>query len=116
MKREKILVIGGSGFLGSHVSDSLTQHGHDVTIFDQNESPYLSSNQKFIQGSFLDKDKLDDSISKNDYVFHFGGIADIKESSLNPIKTISSNVMGTSYILESCEKNNIKKFIFSSSI
>ena len=116
MNRDKILVIGGSGFLGSHVSDSLTQHGHDVTIFDQKESPYLSSNQKFIQGSFLDKDKLDDSISKNDYVFHFGGIADIKESSLDPIKTISSNVMGTSYILESCEKNNIKKFIFSSSI
>ncbi len=116
MTKEKILIIGGSGFLGSHVSDSLTEKGFQVTIFDQKKSKFISKEQEFIQGSFLDRNKLDDSISKNDYVYHFGGIADIGESSLNPIETISTNVLGTSYILESCKNHNIKKFIFSSSI
>ena len=42
----RIVVIGGSGFLGSHVADKLTSAGHDVTIFDKGKSEWISNNQK----------------------------------------------------------------------
>ena len=43
-----VIVFGGSGFLGSHVADMLSSSGHQVTIFDIKDSPYLQSNQKII--------------------------------------------------------------------
>ena len=45
----KILVIGGSGFLGSHVADELSERGHEVTIFDSIKSEYISSKQNRIR-------------------------------------------------------------------
>ena len=53
----KILVIGGSGFLGSHVADKLTQAGHNVTIFDTKKSKLISKKQKMVVGDVL---KIDD--------------------------------------------------------
>ena len=47
---QKALVIGGGGFLGSHVSDVLTQEGYAVSIFDHKISPYISDNQQMIVG------------------------------------------------------------------
>ena len=45
----KFLIIGGSGFLGSHVADHLSSLGHKVLIFDNQKSKYLKINQKFVQ-------------------------------------------------------------------
>ena len=53
----KIVVIGGSGFLGSHVADKLTQAGHNVTIFDKKKSEWISKKQKMVVGDVL---KIDD--------------------------------------------------------
>ena len=58
----KILVIGGSGFLGSHVADVLTSRGHDVFIYDIVKSKYITSSQKMIIGDILDKENIDQSI------------------------------------------------------
>ena len=112
----KILVIGGSGFLGSHVADVLTTRGHDVYIYDIVKSKYLTSSQKMIIGDVLDKKKIDQSISKVDYVYHFAAIADIKEAKDDPIKSANFNIIGTLNILDACKKFNIKRIIFSSSI
>lgn len=112
----KILVIGGSGFLGSHVADVLTTRGHDVYIYDKVKSKYLTSSQKMIIGDILDKKKIDQSISKVDYVYHFAAIADIKEAKDDPIKSANFNIIGTLNILDACKKFNIKRIIFSSSI
>ena len=51
----KIAVIGGSGFLGSHLCDLLSSKGHEVNIFDIKKSKYRSKNQKMYIGSILDK-------------------------------------------------------------
>ena len=49
----KIVVIGGSGFLGSHVADKLSQAGHKVTIFDLKKSKWISKNQTMVIGDIL---------------------------------------------------------------
>ncbi|MSO84218.1 MAG: NAD(P)-dependent oxidoreductase [Acidobacteria bacterium] len=54
----KVLVLGGAGFLGSHVADELTGRGHDVTIFDCRPSPYLRGGQQMILGDIFDQDAL----------------------------------------------------------
>jgi len=112
----KILVIGGSGFLGSHVADTLTNQSHEVFIFDIVKSKYLSSSQKMIVGDILDKKLIDESISKVEYVYHFAAIADIKEAKDDPIESARFNIIGTLNILDGCKKFNIKRIIFSSSI
>ena len=112
----KILVIGGSGFLGSHVADTLTNHRHEVYIFDIVKSKYLSSSQKMIVGDILDKKLIDESISKVEYVYHFAAIADIKEAKDNPIESARFNIIGTLNILDACKEFNIKRIVFSSSI
>ena len=53
----KILVVGGSGFIGSHVADKLTEDNHEVVLLDVKESKYRADNQKMIIGDNLDAKK-----------------------------------------------------------
>ena len=55
---KNILVIGGSGFIGSHTADMLSDEGYNVTIFDQIPSPWLKNNQKMIIGNLQNFDDL----------------------------------------------------------
>ena len=113
---EKVLVIGGGGFLGSHVSDELSNRGYEVFIFDIKPSIYLSGNQKMIVGNIIDREAVNEAIKQVDIVYHFAAIADISEAKLDPYKTASFNIIGTINILEACRAYSIKRFVFSSSI
>ena len=53
MTNKKVLVVGGSGFLGSHVADELTNKGFKVTIFDQKKSKWINKNQKCFKSAYL---------------------------------------------------------------
>lgn len=75
----KILVTGGSGFLGSHIADELTVRGHDVSIFDNCVSKYIHDNQNMIIGSIVDKNDVLNAIKDKDAVYHFAGIAGIDD-------------------------------------
>ena len=110
-----MIVFGGSGFLGSHVADSLTRKGYAVTIFDIKESPYLQESQKMLIGDILDPKQIDNAIKGNDIVYNFAGIADIDECYKRPIDTIKYNILGNAQILKSSVKNNVKKYLFASS-
>ena len=70
----KIVVVGGSGFLGSHVADELSKSGHKVTIFDIKRSKWLRKDQKMQVGNILKSKKLEKIIKNNDIVFHFASI------------------------------------------
>ena len=112
----KAIVFGGSGFLGSHVADSLTQAGYDVTIFDLNYSKYLLSQQKMIIGNILDKDQVRNCVANCDIVYDFAGFADLDDASTKPIDTIRLNVEGTVNILEACRDSKVKRFLYASTI
>jgi UDP-glucose 4-epimerase len=112
----KVIVFGGSGFLGSHVVDALTKEGHEVAVFDKMPSIYLKENQKMITGDIIDKRAVDEAVKGRDVVYHFAGIADIDEARSKPLKTVEINILGTTIILDACRKNNVKKFVFASSL
>ena len=107
-----VLVIGGSGFLGSHTADVLTEEGYNVKIFDIVDSPYLQKGQKMIKGSILDKKAVEKAVKGCDIVYNFAGMTDIEEAHFKPLETIEGNIVGNTIVLEACRKNNVKRFIF----
>jgi UDP-glucose 4-epimerase len=111
----KILVTGGSGFLGSHVADALSVSGHEVTVLDINESPFLRQDQKMVIGDILDQDLVNEVVKEQEVVYHFAGIADIDECAERPVDTVKYNILGTVQLLEACRKAKTKRFIFASS-
>lgn len=77
---KNILVVGGSGFMGSHTADELSKRGHNVTIFDQVHSPYLREDQSMIVGDMMNMSALEKAFKNTDYVYYLAGVADIAEA------------------------------------
>ena len=75
-----IFVLGGSGFLGSHVCDQLSEAGHKVRVFDKVKSPWLRPNQEMIVCDLLDEKTLAKAISGCEVVYNFAAIADLIEA------------------------------------
>lgn len=113
---KKVVVFGGSGFLGSHVADQLSEAGYDVSIFDRKKSDYLRDNQEMIIGNVTDRDAISEAVKGKDYVYHFAAIADIAEAQNNPVLTVEINILSTTYILDACREFNVKRFLYGSTI
>lgn len=112
----KVVVFGGSGFLGSHVAECLSQDGHKVTIYDYRASGYLLPEQKMIQGDILDQSGVSEAAKGSDVVYNFAGVSDIDEASKKPLESVKSNILGNTIILEACRKAGVKRFVFASSL
>jgi UDP-glucose 4-epimerase len=116
MNSKNILVIGGSGFLGSHVADALSNAGYLVKIFDRQSSKWLRSNQEMIIGDLLDNDLILEH-TKNCYaVYNFAAIADLNEAILKPIETAKVNILGNVQVLEACKVNQVKRYVYASTV
>ncbi|MDP8298196.1 MAG: NAD(P)-dependent oxidoreductase [Candidatus Orphnella occulta] len=113
---KKVIVFGGSGFIGSHVVDELCKEGNDVTVFDIAESPYLPKEVKFIKGDILDSDKVNAAMSGNNIVYNFAGKADLDTAASMPVETITTNVIGNTNILEASRRHKIERFLFASTV
>jgi len=112
----KVAVFGGSGFLGSHIADALTEKGHKVKIFDIVKSAYLQKNQEMIVGDILDQKAVNKAVKGCDAVYNFAGLADIDETHAKPLETLEKNIIGNTIILDACQKNKVKRFVFASTI
>ena len=110
------LVFGGSGFLGSHTADVLSENRYDVTIFDTKKSPYIKPDQHMIVGSILDKNAVEKAVKNADVVYNFAALADLDESHNKPLETIETNILGNTIILDSCLKNKVNRYVFASTI
>ena len=123
----KILLTGGTGFIGSHTAVELIKLGHTVEIFDNlfnSKITVLDSIEeitgvkpKFYKVDLLDKAGLDKVFAegKYDLVIHFAGLKAVGESVEKPLKYYENNVGGTVNLLEVMKKYGVKKIIFSSS-
>ena len=112
----KVTVFGGSGFLGSHICDKLSDAGHDVTIVDVRPSPWLRDDQKMVVGSILDEDCVQAAVEGAEVVFNYAGIADIGEANERPVDTARLNVVGNVMVLEACRRAGTGRYIFASSL
>jgi len=112
----KSIVFGGTGFLGSHIADALSQRGHEVTIFDKQPSIHINGTQKMIVGDILDEKMVHDAVSGCDYVYNMAAVADIDECKNRPLDTVKFNVLGNSVILDMARQAQIKRYVFASSV
>ncbi len=112
----KAVVFGGSGFLGSHVADNLSDKGYEVTIFDINSSPWLRDDQTIIIGDILNQKSVMAALKNVDIVFHLAGLADISEADGKPYDTMKINIMGSMNIIEACISTGVKRIIFASTV
>lgn len=116
MKKSKALIIGGSGFLGSHIADSLAEHGYSVTVFDRMEPPWLPQDQRQVLGDMLDYDSVRRAVEGVDYVYHLAGEADIGTASLDPLNVLKMNINGGLNAMHASADAGVKRFVFASSV
>ncbi len=113
-----ILVAGGCGYIGSHVSKLLKKRGYDVVVYDNLSHGYRDNAQwgEFVMGDIGDSHQLDLVFQhyKIDAVMHFCAFIEVGESVIDPEKYYKNNIKNTINMLEAMRRNNIDKFIFSS--
>jgi len=114
----KILVTGGAGFIGSHITDSLISNGHQVVVVDNlftGDKNNLNKDVKFYDLDIQDK-KLGKIFKKEkfDYVFHLAAQINLRLSIKDPIFDAQNNILGSLNLFENCIKHKVKKIIFSS--
>jgi UDP-glucose 4-epimerase len=112
----RVAVFGGSGFVGSHVADALTERGHDVVIFDARESPYCQPAQRMVVGNILDAPLVERIVRDCEVVYQFAGMADVDECRTRPVETVTANVLGTTILLAACAAANTRRFVFASTV
>ena len=119
----RILITGGAGFIGSHLTDRLVADGHQITILDnlatgrkENLSAHLGGNSvSFIEGSILDLPLLDGLIKETEYVFHLAAAVGVFNIVNHPLDSLMTNIRGTENVLESAHKYSKPVFVTSSS-
>ena len=102
----KVLVTGGSGFIGSHVVDKLRDKGINVRVYD-GILPTFREDIEYYQGSILDMTALGFAMDGIDAVFHLAAVADVKDVYNYPHYSEEINVRGTINILETARKSGI---------
>lgn len=113
MNNKKILIFGGSGFLGKSFALASIEKGFNVSVFDL-KNPEIDD-VNFLKGNISNPSDFE-NIGKYDYVINLAAIADIDEADLNFKKTIEVNLIGQINILDFVSRSNPKRFLFSSSM
>lgn len=113
----RALVLGGNGFIGSHLVDELLRHGHYVRVFDKYPELYRKplNNVDYVYGDFGNRGLVSDALDKIDVVYHLISTTLPKTSNEDPAFDVQSNVIETLFLLEQSVANKIKKFVYISS-
>lgn len=110
----RIVVTGGSGFLGSHLVEALLEHGHDVTTFDRVRSPWITDRVTQVVGDLGDLSGLTALVANAEAVYHLAGFADLNAARTRPLDTVHANIGGTVNLLEAMRTNNVQRLLFAS--
>lgn len=123
----KILLTGGTGFIGSHTAVAMAQSGHEVILFDNfcnsdcsvldRLQSILGFRPAFEEGDIRDEKRLKEVLQtyRPEAVVHFAGLKAVGESVQKPLEYYDNNICGTVTLLRAMQQTGIKKIIFSSS-
>lgn len=123
----KILLTGGTGYIGSHAAVRLLELGHTVEILDNLVNSkkevmdcieqIVGRRTKFYKVDMLDYKEMKEIFAHGNYdlVIHFAGLKSVNESVKNPLKYYDNNITGTINLLKCMQEHGVKKMIFSSS-
>ncbi|MSN27322.1 MAG: UDP-glucose 4-epimerase GalE [Geobacter sp.] len=116
---EAILVVGGCGYIGSHVVRQLSESGRRVVVYDNLSTGFrdaLINNEELVEGDLADTAALNRLFEKHQFetVLHFAAAIIAPESVSLPLKYYGNNTRNTLGLLEACVKHGVKRFIFSS--
>ncbi len=109
-------MIGGSGFLGSHVADELSEAGYTVCVYDLRPSPWLRADQQMVVGDLLDERALAEAVAGCEAVYNHAAIADLNYALDKPVETVRVNVLGTVKALEACRQAAVGRFVYASTV
>ena len=114
----KILVVGGAGYIGSHVTFELCDNGYNVIVLDNLSTGFIDNIDKraqFIEDTYTNNHTINKILKEIDCVIHLAALKAAGESMINPIKYSEKNIIDSINLINSCITNNVKNFIFSSS-
>lgn len=117
---KRILVTGGAGFIGSHLTDLLVSGGHEVAVLDdlsRGRMDYLENSIgkiRFIRGDIRDGKKVKEALDGVETVYHLAAVVGVKYYVDDPLQVLKVNVEGTSSLLEACLDSKVERFVFAS--
>jgi dTDP-L-rhamnose 4-epimerase len=110
----RILITGGAGFIGSHLSDHLLQHGYDVRVLDQGLS--LNRDVELVRGDICDRAVIQRALAGVDAVFHFAARVGVAQSMYEIAAYTATNSLGTAMLLEQLTERPVQRLIVASSL
>lgn len=113
----RVIVTGGSGFIGSHVLDALAKEGHEPVVFDlvatRHQPP---GTYRTITGDVTDRETTRRAVRRCDAVIHLAAIADVNDVVANPARASRVNVLGTEMVLEAARREDVSRVVYGSTI
>ncbi|HWF61008.1 MAG TPA: NAD-dependent epimerase/dehydratase family protein [Nitrospira sp.] len=111
----KVVVTGGSGFIGSHVVDALADAGHQVTVVDHRVRPHRTD-VRFEDVDLMDLSSVLAATKGANHIFHLAAVANVNYAYKYPVYTAALNVMGTTNILEAARINGAQRVHLASTV
>lgn len=122
MERSNILIIGGAGFIGSHLAEILVKQKHNIVVIDnlylgdEKNLECIKKEIKFLKHDYTDEKFLEQVVSDNkiEYIFHFGGLSSAPMFDENEIEGIYTGIVGFTTLLKVAAKFNVKRVLYAS--
>jgi UDP-glucose 4-epimerase len=119
----KVVVTGGAGFIGSHLTEALLGRGDSVTVLDDCSTGAFSNIEllqqhpkfRFVQGTVLDAATVDELTAEADAIYHLAAAVGVRWVIENPLQSIKTNVRGTEIVLDAADRNKCRVLIASTS-
>jgi UDP-glucose 4-epimerase len=111
----KVVVTGGSGFIGSHVVDALIDAGHQVTIIDHRVRPHRDD-VNFEDVDLMDASSVQAATRGIKHIFHLAAVSNVNYAYKYPVYTVALNMLGTAHVLEAARINGAERVYFASTV
>jgi len=111
----RILVTGGSGFIGSHVVDKLIDAGHEIVVLDHRVKPHRDD-VEFKDVDLVDYSSVLEATKGCDYIYHLGAMSNVNHVFEKPVYSVELNVTGTINVLEAARQNKCKRVFLASTV